>query len=179
MIFTHTLLPTGCFIGTWTMIVLVALKESLRYGTIFQHQITTKHYKMSPVVYDIYIIFGVNGSAVVGVGWMEWDGHFKNSYVLVNHGARKFSFMNSLHIFQCKGCIFCVEFLRGPLKFHTKYLSNTLKLRQDFYSESKIENLEALILRTRKRAVMYVWIANPRWLGKRSRHSRRMCKTQF
>ena len=43
---------------------------------------------------------------------------------------------------------------QGPLKFHTKY-------------------------RKRIRAMMCVRIANPRWLGKRSRHSRRMRKTQF
>ena len=31
------------------------------------------------------------------------------------------------HIFQCIGKIFCVEFQRVPLKFHTKYLTHTLK----------------------------------------------------
>ena len=31
------------------------------------------------------------------------------------------------HIFQCMGKIFCVEFQRVPLKFHTKYLIDTLK----------------------------------------------------
>ena len=30
-------------------------------------------------------------------------------------------------IFQCMGKIFCVEFQRFPLKFHTKYLTHTLK----------------------------------------------------
>ena len=32
-----------------------------------------------------------------------------------------------MHIFQCMGKIFCVEFQRVPLKFHTKYLTQTLK----------------------------------------------------
>ena len=32
-----------------------------------------------------------------------------------------------MHIFQCIGKILCVEFQRGPLKFHTKYLTHTLK----------------------------------------------------
>ena len=31
------------------------------------------------------------------------------------------------HIFQCMCEIFCVEFQRYPLKFHTKYLTHTLK----------------------------------------------------
>ena len=31
------------------------------------------------------------------------------------------------HIFQRMGKIFCVEFQRVPLKFHTKYLTHTLK----------------------------------------------------
>ena len=30
-------------------------------------------------------------------------------------------------MFQCTGKIFCVEFQRYPLKFHTKYLTHTLK----------------------------------------------------
>ena len=31
------------------------------------------------------------------------------------------------NVFQCMGKIFCVEFQRYPLKFHTKYLAHTLK----------------------------------------------------
>ena len=30
-------------------------------------------------------------------------------------------------IFQCKGQLFCVEFQKHPLKFHTKYLTHSLK----------------------------------------------------
>ena len=32
-----------------------------------------------------------------------------------------------MHIIQCMDQIFCVEFQREPLKFHTKYLTHTLK----------------------------------------------------
>ena len=39
----------------------------------------------------------------------------------------KFSHVNKMHIFQWMAKIFCVEFQRGPLKFHAKYLSHTLK----------------------------------------------------
>ena len=39
----------------------------------------------------------------------------------------KFSLINKLHIFQCMGKIFCVEFQREPLKFHIQYLTQTLK----------------------------------------------------
>ena len=54
-------------------------------------------------------------------------GHFKNTYELLNLRALKFSPVNKMHIFQCMGKIFCVEFQRVPLKFHTKYLTHTLK----------------------------------------------------
>ena len=54
-------------------------------------------------------------------------GRFKNTCKLVNLGFYKISLINKLHIFQCIGKIFCVEFQRVPLKFHTKYLTHTLK----------------------------------------------------
>ena len=54
-------------------------------------------------------------------------GHFKNTYELLNLRALKFSPANKIHIFQCMSKIFCVEFQRYPLKFHTKYLTHTLK----------------------------------------------------
>ena len=47
-------------------------------------------------------------------------GHFKNTYELLHLRALKFSPANGIHIFQCMGKIFCVEFQRVPLKFHTK-----------------------------------------------------------
>ena len=50
--------------------------------------------------------------------------HFKNTYELVTLGAPKISLINKLHIFQCMGNIFCVEFQREALKFHTKYLTH-------------------------------------------------------
>ena len=54
-------------------------------------------------------------------------GRFKKAYELLNLRALKFSPLNKIHIFQCMGKIFCVEFQRYPLKFHTKYLTHTLK----------------------------------------------------
>ena len=54
-------------------------------------------------------------------------GRFKNTFELLNLRALKFSLVNKIHIFQCMGKIFCVEFQRYPLKFHTKYLAHTLK----------------------------------------------------
>ena len=52
---------------------------------------------------------------------------FKNPNVLLNLRALKISMLYKSHIFQCMGKIFCVEFQRVPLKFHTKYLTHTLK----------------------------------------------------
>ena len=58
---------------------------------------------------------------------VDTGGRFKNTYELLNLRALKFSPVNKIHIFQCMGMIFCVEFQRYPLKFHTKYLTHTLK----------------------------------------------------
>ena len=54
-------------------------------------------------------------------------GRFKNNYELLNLRALKISMLYKNHIFQCTGKIFCVEFQRVPLKFHTKYFTHTLK----------------------------------------------------
>ena len=54
-------------------------------------------------------------------------GRFKNTYELLNLRALKFSTLYKIIIFQCMGKIFYVEFKREPLKFHTKYLTHTLK----------------------------------------------------
>ena len=53
--------------------------------------------------------------------------HFKNAYELLNLRALKISMLYKNNIFQCMGTIFCVEFQRVPLEFHTKYLTHTLK----------------------------------------------------
>ena len=58
---------------------------------------------------------------------VDTGGRFKNTYELLNLRALKFSPVNKIHIFQCMGKIFCVEFQRVHLKFHTKYLTHTLK----------------------------------------------------
>ena len=54
-------------------------------------------------------------------------GRFKNTYELLNPRALKISMLYKNRIFQCMGKIFCVEFQRYPLKFHSKYLPHTLK----------------------------------------------------
>ena len=58
---------------------------------------------------------------------MGLGGRFKNTYELLNLRALKFSPVKKIHVFQCIGKIFCVEFQRYPLKFHIKYLTHTLK----------------------------------------------------
>ena len=44
---------------------------------------------------------------------------------LLNRGALKLSTLNKNHIFQCP--TFCVDFQSIPFKFHTRYLTHTLK----------------------------------------------------
>ena len=58
---------------------------------------------------------------------LRTGGRFKKAYELLNLRALKISMLYKNHIFQCMGKIFCVEFQRYPLKFHTKYLTHTLK----------------------------------------------------
>ena len=69
---------------------------------------------------------GVRPSLACSPSHCRTWGHFKNVYELINLGALKSSLLNKQHIFQCMGKIFCVEFQRVP-KFHTKYLTHTLK----------------------------------------------------
>ena len=54
-------------------------------------------------------------------------GRFKNAYGLLNLRALKIAMLYKNRIFQCMSKIFCVEFEMVPLKFHTKYLTHTLK----------------------------------------------------
>ena len=65
-------------------------------------------------------------AVTLDIGYMP-GGRFKNTYELLNLRALKISMLYKNHIFQCMGKIFCVEFQRVPLKFHTKYLTHTLK----------------------------------------------------
>ena len=54
-------------------------------------------------------------------------GHFKKAYELLNLSALKFIPVHKMHILQCMGKVFCVEFQSVPLNFHIKYLTHTLK----------------------------------------------------
>ena len=53
---------------------------------------------------------------------------FKNTNELLNLRALNFSPAQKMHNFQSMRKIFWVEFQRVPLKFHTKYLTHTLKM---------------------------------------------------
>ena len=50
-----------------------------------------------------------------------------DTYELLILRALKISILYKNEISQCMEKIFCVEFQRFPLKFHTKYLTHTLK----------------------------------------------------
>ena len=52
---------------------------------------------------------------------------FKNVCELLNLRAVVISMLYQKRIFHYTGKIFCMEFERCPLKFHMKYLTNTLK----------------------------------------------------
>ena len=83
---------------------------------------------------------------VLSGSWESYTGtggRFKNTYELLNLRALQILMLYKSHIFQCMGKIFCVEFQRVPLKFHTKYLTHTLK-DVDF----TCENLRALRIKS-------------------------------
>ena len=75
-------------------------------------------------------------------------GRFKDTYELLNLRALKFSPLNKIYFFQCMGKIFRVAFQRYSLKFHTKYLTHTLK-EVDFCTTLKFEELLDLRAHTR------------------------------
>ena len=71
----------------------------------------------------IAICFYVLGPFRISCSW----GRFKNTNELLNLRALKISALYKISIFQCMGKISWVEFQMNPLKFHTKYLTLTLK----------------------------------------------------
>ena len=88
--------------------------------------------KCQPFSFDFNILTDSYGNVMARLVWRtryQWEtcGRFKNTYQLLNLRALKSSPLNKIHIFQCMGKMFCVEFQRYPLKFHTKYLTHTLK----------------------------------------------------
>ena len=73
------------------------------------------------------------------------EGRFKNTYELLNLRALKFSHVNKIHIFQYMGKIFCVEFQRYRLKFHTIYLTHCIHWKKRLlYNIEVLRALESL-----------------------------------
>ena len=73
-------------------------------------------------ILSIFVRLGVVSSVPID-GWALFNvitgGRFKNTYELLNLRALKISKLLKKYICQCMGKIFCVEFQRVPLKFHT------------------------------------------------------------
>ena len=87
-------------------------------------------YQLKPSRSLLHRICDTSNKVVVVFYWHtegKSGGRFNNTYELLNLRALKFSPVDKIRIFQCMGMIFCVEFQRYPLKFHTKYLTHTLK----------------------------------------------------
>ena len=78
---------------------------------------------------SIYYIPLISGQTLHTVCiWLAGLGdRFKKSYELLNARALKISSLYESHFFPCMYKIFCVEFQRVPLKFHTKYFTHSLK----------------------------------------------------
>ena len=115
------------------LVNIIELSQSLiwflKLNTAFQYG---KHVQLE----KLYIQVKLNDQSYYQLLEMhQWNalctcfgGSFKNTYELLNLRALKFSPVNKIHIFQCMGTIFCVEFQRVPLKFHTKYLPTLWKM---------------------------------------------------
>ena len=113
---------------------LLRSAEEAHLPVIFLCKICVSHIYISriePFIKDqLQIDYGFQGISqilVISCKSYKSGGRFKNTYELLNLRALKFSYVNKIHIFQCMGKIFCVEFQRYPLKLHTKYLTHTLK----------------------------------------------------
>ena len=88
--------------------------SQINVSAVYRFGIHTEHYQVPTCAILRYCI-------------LLPGGRFKNAYELLNLRALKISMLYKNHIFQCMSMIFCVEFQRVPLKFHTKYHTHTLK----------------------------------------------------
>ena len=116
---------------TWTKVDLPSVRSiGIHLSTISQEilqpSVTKISWKIS-FLKSLWILPEANELSNKFAQLTRSWGRFKNTYELLNLRALKFSHLNKIHIFQCMGKIFCVEFQRYPLKFHTKYLTHTLK----------------------------------------------------
>ena len=126
--------------GFWPWVVLRS------YSRVTGPKYTHGHWSLGPLTLSIpmYAVIGDSGPRsphghLLGPVTLDthmdrrqpWGqparGRFKNMYELLNIRALKISTSYKNRIFQCMGKIFCAEFQRCPLKFHTKYLTHTLK----------------------------------------------------
>ena len=72
-------------------------------------------------------------------------GRFKNTCKLLNLRALQFEHLNKMHIFQCMGKIFCEEFIREPLKFHTKCLAHTFVYKAEILRDLWFKSAQAFL----------------------------------
>ena len=117
--------------------------NSLRPSDAYMHQWTNDHWFILSHPQFVNKMFckqpmpfkSLTRASIILLSWhpkayspmIPSGGRFKNTYELLNLRALKISKLHKNHILQCMGKIFCVEFQRVPLKFHTKYLAHTLK----------------------------------------------------
>ena len=136
-VYTFTVTPAGPAIISYSNPLnchsnantLVCESKSPRAAGQSGHQSNSTHWGLRSTVVILFPLwFKFYGDPILFQSKFQWTwGRFKNTYELLNLRAFKFLPVNKIHIFQCMGKVFCVEFQRYPLKFHTKYPSHTLK----------------------------------------------------
>ena len=130
---SNGLVPNRHHANTWTNLNLLSigsLRTNLCKTLIKIHIFSLKkmYLKIFPEKSIIQFIQAWQVSRVNDSSSQTPSGErFKNTYELLNLRVLKFSPVNKIHIFQCMGKTFCVKFQRYPSKFHTKYLTHTLK----------------------------------------------------
>ena len=136
--------PIGCFAGSvigWSIYIYSPGNTShhMHYGLTWPVGISTSF--QTPLTVSLHTPAAGNLPTIRAVQrdcervyecsqcweWTRPGGRFKNAYELLNLRALQISMLYKNRIFQCMSKIFCVEFQRVPLKFHTKYLTHTLK----------------------------------------------------
>ena len=103
-------------------------RSKSKYGTIKKNNFPFLNSRCKTTSYEAHVVHNL----APRLQWTSCDswgggGRFKNTYELLNLRALKISHLYKNCIFQCMGKIFCVEFQRYPLKFHTQYLTHTLE----------------------------------------------------
>ena len=111
----------------WAPSITYVLLTWCQHGCSFNTYSTVLPWVIPDRFWGYYISNCIKPGITDDLWLLSPGGRFKNAYELLNLRALKIPMLYKNRIFQCMSKIFCVEFQRVPLKFHTKYLTHTVK----------------------------------------------------